>query len=308
LKRLLVLALAFLIIITTGCIAQPDAASNQENLGSEDTHESIQKDPQENSSEDSMEDSIEDSNSSPLENQSENSPENSPAGSLDTVDANEDVIEADQDGESLEDGGTAESEDQPDGSALNTEKLTIIDGTYKTETYDMVYPVLSGMKDTVLQEKINNKLFQAIEPLLEEPDEEVKVTFWGDYTIQRFDEEILSISFLTGFYYEGAAHPMDVLTGITINLKTGEKYSFKDLFNEGYDYKSALYEKGIKQIQENEIYLISEYEGIDEEQEFYLTENQLVVFYQTYVYTPYAYGSLKLFYDYEELEGLVIPY
>ncbi len=175
------------------------------------------------------------------------------------------------------------------------------------EKHDIVYPVLKGMEDEELQEKINQKLYESVSFLLIEEMEEYKPTYWNDYHVWRFDEDVLSTTFYVYSYMEGAAHPNLTLVSTNINMRTGEEYSLDQLFAADYDYKQDLFEKGKKQIEELGIHLLDDFKGIEDEQEFYMTDDGLVIYYQIYVYTPYAYGPLELFFNYSELEHLIIP-
>ena len=164
------------------------------------------------------------------------------------------------------------------------------------------------MEDKALQDKINKRLYESISPLLiEEGEGQANSTIWAGYQVQRFDDDILSVTFDVSAYMEGAAHPNNILISANIDLKTGEDYSLDQLFEDGFDYKQDLFEKGNVQLENFEFPLLDEFKGIDEGQEFYLTEYQLVVYYQPYVYTPHAYGPLKLYFEYEGLEKLAIP-
>lgn len=68
-----------------------------------------------------------------------------------------------------------------------------------------------------------------------------------------------------------------------------------------------LYKKAKEQIEDIGFDLLDEFKGIEDGQEFYLTSDGLVIYYQPYVYTPYAYGPLKLYFNYSDLDHLIIP-
>jgi len=176
------------------------------------------------------------------------------------------------------------------------------------EKHDIIYPVVKGMEDEKLQEKINQRLFESVNLLLaDETEEEYNSTNWNDYQVQRLDEDVLSITFDVYSYIEGAVHPNYALISTNINMKTGEEYSLAQLFAAGYDYKQDLFQKAKKQIEELDFPLLDDFKGIEDKQEFYMTSDGLVIYYQPYVYTPYAYGPLELYFDYDELSQLIIP-
>jgi hypothetical protein len=171
------------------------------------------------------------------------------------------------------------------------------------EKHDLIYPVLNGMEDQALQEKINQILYQSISPLLIDEAEGAEYsTHWNDYEVQRFDDDILSVTFDVSTYMEGAAHPTYFLISTNIDLKTGEELSLEQLFPDGYDHKGVLNEKAQPQLEQLDFELLDDFKGIENNQEFYLTADQLVIFYQPYVYTPHAYGILRLHYDLSDLD------
>lgn len=180
----------------------------------------------------------------------------------------------------------------------------VIEGTkLEHEKHNINYPVLKGMEDENLQAEINKKLYDSISALLvEEAEGQYNSTNWVDYQVQRFDGDILSVTFDVSTYFEGAAHPIYTLISTNIDLKTGEKYSLDQLFKDGFDYKKYLTEESEAQIAVLDVDLIEEFKGIDELQEFYLTPYHLVIYYQPYVYTSHAYGPLKLYFSYAELK------
>jgi hypothetical protein len=53
--------------------------------------------------------------------------------------------------------------------------------------------------------------------------------------------------------------------------------------------------------------LISEYKGIPENQPFYLTPTNIVLFYPLYQYTPYYYGIPKFEIPYNQINSLINP-
>ncbi|MDR1701822.1 MAG: DUF3298 and DUF4163 domain-containing protein [Sporomusaceae bacterium] len=115
---------------------------------------------------------------------------------------------------------------------------------------------------------------------------------------------LLSIYLLEYVYSEGAAHGMSFAKTFTFNLKTGDLYQLQELFQNGSDYQNKINTFIRNDIQKRDIYLFEEFSGIDTEQEFYLKDNALVVYYQIYRYTPYAEGFLEFEIPYHQLNDI----
>lgn len=130
-------------------------------------------------------------------------------------------------------------------------------------------------------------------------------TFRQDYDVLLNKNGIMSIVNSSYMYIQGAAHGMAVRNAINIDMATGRLYNLQDLFKAGTDYKKKLKDIIVNQIAENNPPLLREFKGINENQEYYLTDRELVVFYQLYDYTPYAYGFLEFYIPYEKIENIL---
>lgn len=83
---------------------------------------------------------------------------------------------------------------------------------------------------------------------------------------------------------------MTVVVPLTFNVLTGKTYQLKDLFKKDSNYVSVLSKIVGAQIKERDIMVLGEYKGIKPDQDFYIADKSLVLFYQLYDLVPYAYG------------------
>lgn len=102
------------------------------------------------------------------------------------------------------------------------------------------------------------------------------------------------ISLYSDFYnYTGGAHGNTVRYAYTVDKEKEEILSLKDLFTKGYDYKKIIHDEIKKQINiDPEKYYDStnQFQGITDEQSFYIDEDNLVIYYQQYEIAPYCSG------------------
>lgn len=174
----------------------------------------------------------------------------------------------------------------------------------KSDKYDLMikYPQAIDIKDKELQNKINRTL-------MEQSGTDYKgkagETFRQDYDVLLNKNGIMSILSSSYMYMQGAAHGMAMRTAINMDMTTGRLYSLQDLFRPGVDYKKKLNNIIKNQIAENNPPLLRDFEGINDNQEYYLTDKELVIYYQLYDYTPYAYGFLEFYIPYESISGII---
>lgn len=129
-----------------------------------------------------------------------------------------------------------------------------------------------------------------------------------DHTFTLNQAPLLGVT-LTEMMYTGGAHPMTYLRAFTFDTRTGEALSFGDLFRKDADYRTRLNEIMAAQITERKIPIFSfrPFGGVKDDQEFYLTPEGLVVYYQLYEYTPYVAGFLKFPVPYATVADLLKP-
>lgn len=168
------------------------------------------------------------------------------------------------------------------------------------------YPQLQNIPDTKVERNINELMRQELEHFasgITVPETQAQ----SNYAVQLNQGEILSLSITESFYIKHAAHPMSFLRSFTFQVRTGQKYTFKELFITDADY-ALVVNQAIKQyLAEQQVIMLRPFQGISDKQEFFLTPDALVVYYQLYEYTPYVYGFLKIAIPYSQLESILVP-
>jgi hypothetical protein len=114
-------------------------------------------------------------------------------------------------------------------------------------------------------------------------------------------EECLSIPFY--------AHPFNAVYTVTVNAKDGSIYKLKDFFEPGVSWEADLngiLKKDIDELaKESEIPPIEVFKSINKEQEFYLSKEGLVLYWQEARYFPRYVGPLVITIKYSDLRGLL---
>lgn len=167
---------------------------------------------------------------------------------------------------------------------INTMKLTMP----KLEVY---YPSIGGISDINVQKKMNNTILNLVYQMIEDQGyyKNTETTITGYFEIKNNQRGILSLT-LSNYAFSGGAHGMTIMKSLTFNVETGEEYSLSQLFKPGSNYVKVLSELIKVQIKERDIPVIEEFCEIKPNQDFYIADKILVLYFQLYELVPYAYG------------------
>lgn len=123
-----------------------------------------------------------------------------------------------------------------------------------------------------------------------------------------YTDEVISLP-VTYYQYTGGAHGLTTKVSYNYDLKTGKILKLKDLFKEGFDYKSIIDKKVREDIEkEKDIYFENGdlFKDVSENQAYYLNIDSIIVYFQQYEIAPYSSGIREFKIPYEELkEGLL---
>lgn len=176
---------------------------------------------------------------------------------------------------------------------MNLTKLPVCIMTQKLEIprLDVYYPVVDGLDNYELEAKINNIILTLVHALINVQgyyqNKQTEIT--GSYEIKTNERGILSLSIIN-YAFAGGAHGLTLIKSLTIDTDTGKVYSLEELFKQDMDYITKLSNIIKEQIIDRDIKLLGEFEEIRVNQDFYITDKCLVVYFQLYEITPYAYG------------------
>lgn len=116
-------------------------------------------------------------------------------------------------------------------------------------------------------------------------------------------QDVLSITMQYSGYHPPMAHPVHLMTSLTVDLRTGQIYRLPDLFA-GDAYIDTISAEVARQIAEKEIGVFEEVVRIAPDQPFYLTPEALVIYYQVYEIAPYVFGFPRFEIPYEMLADI----
>jgi len=156
---------------------------------------------------------------------------------------------------------------------------------------DIYYSVVRRLGNTDVEEAINQRILETVHEMVRDLGyyENSMTTITGYYEIKTNERDVLSLV-LNVFGYSGGAHGITLLRGLTFNVETGKSYSLAELFKPESDYVRRLSAIVDAQIRMRDVTLLGEFTGIRPDQDYYVADKALVIFFQLYEISPYAYG------------------
>lgn len=194
--------------------------------------------------------------------------------------------------------------------ASESAAVTIVDQK-ETSTYiDFTYPQVTGLPDVNVQKLINEKIKARVYDLQKKDAfDDFKRYYWTSYDLPYHKGQMLSVRLNQLIHAEGAAHPVNYVNSITLDLRTGKEYLFADLFKKDTAYINTVNELARKEIAKLDFTLFEPFKGVSENQAYYLTPDALVIYFQEGEYTPHAVGPLVIRIPYQELQSVLAqPY
>ena len=201
--------------------------------------------------------------------------------------------------------------------SVDENDITIKSISEKTEDtkldVTLQYPQISGLADQAVADKINALLKQEAEAAKQEGQNYIKDyddpsgnkhEVFFDYRIKYNHNDMLSL-ILLDYQYTGGAHGTTIQKSYTFNLKTGMEYGLRDLFVKDMDYAGEFDKLIKKEIKARELFELTPFISIADEQPYYLDNSGVTVYFQQYEYFPYAAGIQAFTADYDTIKEFI---
>lgn len=183
-----------------------------------------------------------------------------------------------------------------------------IESNSEASQVDLSIPQIDGLKDKKVQDSINERFekkalqfkeesFEGLEEYVKEAKKEgLPIRTYAalsNYRVTYSENNILSL-YIDYYNYTGGAHGFTDRAHSNIDLKTGKELQLKDLCKAGVDYKGIINKEIKRQMQlDPEKYFtetLTEWQGISEDQSYYIEDGNLIVYFPLYEIAPYAAG------------------
>lgn len=156
------------------------------------------------------------------------------------------------------------------------------------------YPQVIGLQNMHVQQSINQTIYQLVQYLMQQQYKQQGVSSFeemiGTFEIKTNERNILSLSLSNYAYAFQHANGLTIMKSLTFDVQTGKNYQLKDLFKPGSDYVKTLSAIVQKQIKERDLPLLNGFSGISPNQDFYIADKVLVLYFQPIEITPHYIG------------------
>ncbi|XEC92545.1 DUF3298 and DUF4163 domain-containing protein [Paenibacillus tarimensis] len=152
-------------------------------------------------------------------------------------------------------------------------------------------PVVQGLADPKVRNSINTAIRAAVTKLADEQGslEDPRAEMLGWFEVKTNEKNVLSLS-LFNYTYAGGAHGLTLQQSLTFDTKTGKSFALRELFKPGSRYVDKLSSIVAAQIKARDVPVLQPFTSIRPDQDYYIADRSLVVYFQLYELTPYVYG------------------
>lgn len=165
-----------------------------------------------------------------------------------------------------------------------------------------------GFKDEALafRDQVEGEAKKAYEELTKAGVEVSPYEVITKYQIHNL-KDYLSLT-ITYYQYTGGAHGISQVIAHNYDLASGNRLELKDIFKKGYNYQEVI-NKIIKEAiaKKPEEFFPDAFQGISDNQSFYIGTEGITIYFQNYEIAPYAAGNPEFLIPYSTIrEGLNI--
>lgn len=181
----------------------------------------------------------------------------------------------------------------------------ITDQKITNQCTDITYPQISGLKDKEVQNSINELIKEKVDWQIPREGCAVYAEIFGKYEVKLNKKDLLSINLQFYTIRIQAANGLDVQKSVNVDLTTGKNYQLYELFKRGSNYRMTIDRMIEEQIREKNLHLIKDFNGITDFEDYYLTDNALVIYFQELEYTIHAEGIPEFVIPYSRIKNLI---
>ena len=207
-------------------------------------------------------------------------------------------------------------------SGLNEDNsnVKIVDKIYKSKNnyldINVIVPQVTGISDKKQEDSINDKIIKWTENWINEvkqvadeyfKDKPTPLMPYQLYARYKLTNNSDIISFYIDYYqFSGGAHGITNRIAYNIEKSSGIEMQLKDIFKDNYNYKDVINKEISRQISKDpDRYFTGKdgFNGIGDNQNFYIKNNTVIIYFGLYEIAPYAAGISEFIIPNNLLEG-----
>lgn len=152
-------------------------------------------------------------------------------------------------------------------------------------------PVVIGGTNKAAMKTINEAIVKTTHELMKAqnyPSSDIQ-EMDGTFELKTNQRGVLSLSLLN-YTYSGGAHGNTLQRSLTFDAETGRSYKLGELFKPDTPYITRLNAIIEAQIKARNLPLLGDYPGITSDQDYYIADKVMVIYFPLYAIVPYAWG------------------
>ena len=157
----------------------------------------------------------------------------------------------------------------------------------------IVYYPQVACENSLWESKMNYAIYEQVMELISLQFGNMPTTveqMLGFYEIKNNQRQVLSLSLSNYTYHFHAAHGLTYIKSLTFDLEQKRICKLSDLFKPGSNYVKVISDLIKKQILQRDIQLLDGFTEIQPNEDFYIADKALVIYFQLYEITPYVEG------------------
>lgn len=173
------------------------------------------------------------------------------------------------------------------------------------------YPKLESLDNEKVEKEINERLYKTFvkDVMADFEDVDEGIPLVNVNFNPRRSNDMLIIQKSSYYHNQGAPLGMPMEETFHIDLNTGKFYELKDLFKANSNYTEVLNKIIKKQMEERiekgELFMIDDFEGIQEDQEFIMFKDYLQIYFYPYEVADYSSGFPAFNIPYEDIIDII---
>ncbi|CAM4204335.1 DUF3298 and DUF4163 domain-containing protein [Paenibacillus alkaliterrae] len=171
---------------------------------------------------------------------------------------------------------------------------------------ELSLPHVSGGPSEAADNKINKKIHETVQQLVNSQGslDDPRAQMIGYYEQKTNEKDYLSLS-LFNYAYTGGAHGLTLQESLTFKQSTGQTFTLEQLFKPGSDYVKRISAIVSAQIKARAIDTLEPFTAIRPDQDYYVADRSLVIYFQLYELAAYVYGFLYFPISVYELQDII---
>lgn len=164
---------------------------------------------------------------------------------------------------------------------------------YGTPPIRILVPQVTGLAHQAAQAAMNRLILQQAQQLYRQQTEVQtpgRTEMDAYYEIKTNERNVLSLIQVNGAYTPPMAHGMTFAGSLTFAVEDGKNWSLAELFKPGAAYVERLSALVADQIRERDLPVLEPFQTIRPDQDYYLADKSIVIYFQLYELSPYYVG------------------